>query len=286
VLIVPARQRLFRTKGGKRAGGHADYMTYPDADASYLVTPHMVRPPSRPPRPALTARQPFALDYHQTLLSLIDVLSELYAKLARVLGPSAAAGSPPGGAMLGPLGPLSPHPGVSYLFDRGASAWDDAPGASAGASGPDSSLWAIAHAGAPANVPLGGAGSVWSPVLGELVLKIDGKLKVRRTRRAGRVLTAATEDHHDAAEGARPVRAERDQRRARDARPAPPEPRGPGREHRLRGARVARPPTDVLAVRMCIIGSCVRILLSFRGCRGKQCRGRRRGVIRVVCGVS
>jgi hypothetical protein len=36
-------QRLFRTKTGKRAG-HGDYaMSYADADASYLVTPHMVR---------------------------------------------------------------------------------------------------------------------------------------------------------------------------------------------------------------------------------------------------
>jgi hypothetical protein len=42
-------QRLFRTKTGKRAG-HGDYaMSYADADASYLVTPHMVRSHPRAP---------------------------------------------------------------------------------------------------------------------------------------------------------------------------------------------------------------------------------------------
>jgi hypothetical protein len=94
-----------------------------------------------------------------------------------VLGPSFA--SPGGGGSAGPLGPLSPHPGVSYLFDRGASAWasDDAP--AGGPGGPDHSLWAIAHAGAPPSVPLGGGAASWTPALAEVVVKIDQKLKVR-----------------------------------------------------------------------------------------------------------
>ncbi|TFK46019.1 hypothetical protein OE88DRAFT_1715160 [Heliocybe sulcata] len=153
--------KLFsRSKLSKRqAGAINDYaISYSDtADTSYLMMPHM----------------PFALDYHQTLLSLLDVLSELYNKILRFFGPSPF---PNAQHMLGPLGLLSPHPGVSYLFSQQQEGEGE------------NGLWGIAHAhgtpqpqgpfgGAPT---LGGMGSpppAWTPALGESVLKIDGKLK-------------------------------------------------------------------------------------------------------------
>ena len=117
--------------------------------------------------------QPFPFDYHQTLLSLLDVLSELYNKISKILGPSPFSNA--GHSMMGPLGLLSPHPGVSYLFSGAESASSDG----------DSSLWGIAHAsGASGAVHAGGAlGSPppnWSAALGDMVRQVDGKLKVRR----------------------------------------------------------------------------------------------------------
>lgn len=114
--------------------------------------------------------------------------------------------------MMGPLGSLSPHPGVSYLFSQSASGWGVASGAAtagvdefgglasgvppltAGLPGivslvdraPDNSLQAIANAtntsagfAAPGTIGgTNGMGSEWKPGMGELVQKIDGKLKV------------------------------------------------------------------------------------------------------------
>ena len=104
---------------------------------------------------------------------------------------------------MGPLGLLSPHPGVSYLFSS-----DNVPQSAnhlgpnlnryshsnpslvsphaANASGEEmsSSLWGIVNpgAGAVGSMTHGGAiGSstpTWTPALGEMVLKIDGKFKV------------------------------------------------------------------------------------------------------------
>ncbi|KAG6918041.1 hypothetical protein DXG01_016896 [Tephrocybe rancida] len=173
-------KRLFRPKMGKR--GASEYAaSYADgSDTSYLVAPHL----------------PFPLDYHQTLLSLLDVISEVYNKISKILGPSPFAHSSQ--HMMGPLGLLSPHPGVSYILSG-----DNAPGANATVAatqhstpstqyhspygGPEdmsSSLWNIASAGAS-----GGSGGLthggmlgnpppnWSATLGETVLKIDGKFK-------------------------------------------------------------------------------------------------------------
>lgn len=113
--------------------------------------------------------QPFPLDYHQTLLSLLDVLSELYNKISKILGPSPFSSTH---SMMGPLGLLSPHPGVSYLFS----------GAETGpANDSDSSLWGIAHAGT-SSIYSGGPGSPppsWTTTLGDTVRQIDSKLKVR-----------------------------------------------------------------------------------------------------------
>ena len=80
---------------------------------------------------------------------------------------------------MGPLGLLSPHPGVSYLFS-GAEALskDDAKD--------EGSLWGIAHAhssqGAGYPGTAGGMSSPppsWTPALADMVLKVDGKFKVR-----------------------------------------------------------------------------------------------------------
>ena len=66
--------------------------------------------------------QPFSLDYTQTLISLLNILSAFYAKLAKLLGPSSFPHASQ--HMLG----LSPHPGVSYPFQNQtqASATDGA----------------------------------------------------------------------------------------------------------------------------------------------------------------
>ncbi|KAI0713488.1 hypothetical protein C8Q76DRAFT_731597 [Earliella scabrosa] len=151
--------RLFRgAKGSKRPAG-ADYaLSYTDPSEAYMSLPHV----------------PFSLDYHQTLLSLLDVLSELYNKISKILGPSPFSGS--GNSMMGPLGLLSPHPGVSYLFSGAETApMNDS----------ESSLWGIAHAsmmGSGGANPIygGGPGSPppsWTSTLGDTVRQIDNKLK-------------------------------------------------------------------------------------------------------------
>jgi hypothetical protein len=127
------------------------------------------------------------LDYHQTLLSFLDVLSEVYNKISKLLGPSPFSYSSQ--YMMGPLGLLSPQPGVSYLFSGdqmqkfGSNMGTTIHGApTQNQPGTDTetmsgSLWNIANA---SNVPHGmvNAPPLWTNALGEMVLKIDGKLKV------------------------------------------------------------------------------------------------------------
>ncbi|KAG2114815.1 uncharacterized protein F5147DRAFT_433129 [Suillus discolor] len=155
----PDRQpkiRLFRSKVAKRqaGGGFAEY-TVPYADGSetsYLVSPHI----------------PFPLDYHQTLLSLLDVISEVYNKISRILGPSPFPNS--GQHMMGPLGLLAPHPGVSYLFsgaDSNVKQMDDG----------DSSLWGIANVHGGYGGALGSPPPSWTPGMGDMLLKVDTKFK-------------------------------------------------------------------------------------------------------------
>lgn len=113
--------------------------------------------------------KPFALDYHQTLLSLLDVLSEVYNKISKILGPSPF---PTGQHMMGPLGLLSPHPGVSYLF-TGADA--------APVNDSDSSLWGIANSSNASALYAGTLGSPppsWTSAIGDTVRQIDARLKV------------------------------------------------------------------------------------------------------------
>ena len=120
-------------------------------------------------------RQPFPLDYHQTLLSLLDVLSEVYNKISRILGPSAFSNS--GQHMMGPLGLLAPHPGVSYLF----SSQDMTPKPMEESDG---SLWGIANAQVPGQnygTGLGSPPPSWTAGLGDTLLKVDTKFKVSST---------------------------------------------------------------------------------------------------------
>lgn len=148
-------KRLFRPGNSSKkraAGGIGEYtVSYADAaaDASYVVAPHV----------------PFQLDYLQTLITLIDVISEVYSKLSKTLSPSPFP-HPGGQHMMGPLGLLSPHPGVSYLFPEGNGADDP------------SSLWSIAHAGVSAGYTLGSPPpTTGTQGLADTVSKIDSKLK-------------------------------------------------------------------------------------------------------------
>ncbi|KAF8471610.1 hypothetical protein DFH94DRAFT_674209 [Russula ochroleuca] len=137
----------------KRQTGMGDYsLGMPETSDTYLTIPHM----------------PFPLDYTQTLLSLLDILSAFYAKLAKLLGPSPFPHASQ--HMLG----LSPHPGVSYLFQNQTHV-----------SPADEALWNVALGSTTLGGPgPGSAGGVlhspppsWTPALGELVLKVDSKFK-------------------------------------------------------------------------------------------------------------
>ncbi|KAG6865623.1 hypothetical protein C0991_000910 [Blastosporella zonata] len=170
-------KRLFRPKLSKRGGSEYAVSFTEGSDTSYLLTPHL----------------PFSLDYHQTLLSLLDVISEVYNKISKILGPSPFAHSSQ--HMMGPLGLLSPHPGVSYILSGDTSAGNPT---STQHSTPStqyhspygcpedmsSSLWNIASPGTSGGTGglayggvLGSPPPSWSSSLGETVLKIDGKFK-------------------------------------------------------------------------------------------------------------
>lgn len=147
------RRGIFRPKI-KRPGGIADSYNVADTsgDPSYLITPHL----------------PFALDYHQTVISLLDVLSEVYNKIGKIFGPSPF----PHTTQHMVLGSLLPAPGVSYIFTDGTH-----PNSYHGDTS-DGSLWSIANAG----IVVGNTFSYGQQNvngLGEMVVKIDGKLKVR-----------------------------------------------------------------------------------------------------------
>ncbi|KAG8856151.1 hypothetical protein FRB91_001156 [Serendipita sp. 411] len=171
------KRNIFR-KVPKR-GGAIDYAAY-DASDSYLVTPNM----------------PFQLDYHQTVISLADILSETYQRLLRNIvslssglsstssgdasrggaqtpgpysGPQSSmfqgAGTP---QMFGPLGVITPYPGLTSLWPGGTPPADEMG---------EGSLWALASNG-PAISVAGYQNAVMS-IAKELenVKTIDGKLK-------------------------------------------------------------------------------------------------------------
>lgn len=172
------KMRLFnRTKIGKRIG-LSEYSGY-DASESYLMIPQV----------------PFALDYHETLVTFFDVLSEVYSKVYKLLGPSPIPHSTQ--QMMGPLGPLAPQAGVGYLFtnDFSQNPYSTIQGPNS-QSNPNlgqfsseaelnSSLWGIANASLTYGVgagPMYGGGlasppPTWTPGFADMVLKIDGKFK-------------------------------------------------------------------------------------------------------------
>ncbi|KAJ6546972.1 hypothetical protein B0H19DRAFT_1211695 [Mycena capillaripes] len=202
--------RLFRSKTGKRPGMLSDYAGSYGESESFLVTPHVVSrhddlsfclgshgylSAARAKYSVsghavlfvLTNLQPFSLDYHQTLLSLLDVLSEVYNKVSKLLGPSPFSHSAQN--MMGPLGLLAPHPGVSYLFEnsgpystpqQGQGSFSSNPTLSStpnlpGSDADSGSLWSIANVSTGGHMP--SVPTNWTAGLGEMVLKIDGKFK-------------------------------------------------------------------------------------------------------------
>ena len=215
VRVIESCQKLskFKTKTSKKGAlGIGDYSgSYVDgsADTSYLLMPSIVSHFFRLRFTVLTkCTKPFSLDYQQTLLSLLDVLSEVYNKIAKLLGPSPFHSAQ---HMMGPLGLLSPHPGVSYLFPSEGSPptphWPTSqnlqpqsnthqsnlnqqqhqqpfPSSLAGLSENEigGSLWNIAnglngslmYSAGFSNPPT----TNWINSWDEMVLKIDGKLKV------------------------------------------------------------------------------------------------------------
>jgi hypothetical protein len=73
--------------------------------------------------------------------------------------------------MMGPLGLLAPHPGVSYLFsgaDSNPKPVEDG----------DSSLWGIANVHGGYGGALGSPPPSWTPGMGDMLLKVDTKFKV------------------------------------------------------------------------------------------------------------
>ena len=139
--------------------------------------------------------QPFQLDYHQTIISLADILSETYQKLLRNIGGPSSSGAQSGepsrqGAqtpglygqgsmgqsagtphMFGPLGVITPYPGLTSLWPGGTPPADEMG---------EGSLWSLASSGPTINVA---AYHSTTSVVKELegVKLIDGKLKVRET---------------------------------------------------------------------------------------------------------
>ena len=207
VIDIGSQRSLFRSGRAKRQPGATDYtISYTDSlETSYLIMPHVVRTVLLPLFSSTHALQPFPLDYHQTLLSLLDILSEVYNKISKILGPSPFPSS--GQHMTGPLGLLSPHPGVSYLF-TGADALPTQEG--------DNSLWGIVNAGSNATLYAGQLGSPppsWNSTLGDTVKQIDNRLKVRRRIPfdIACVLTAVLETYCDSVKGARRFCADGDQ---------------------------------------------------------------------------
>lgn len=142
------KMRFLRFSRPPKRAGMNDFTPSDSTDTSYLVSPHMA----------------FSLDYNQTLLSLLDILSEVYQKILRILGPSQF---PSNAAMhaMAPLGVLSPPPGAGYSL----------PGAD-GQTEIDTALWGSVF-GNSTNTTLGSPPAAWTPTMADMFMKIDGKLK-------------------------------------------------------------------------------------------------------------
>lgn len=116
-------------------------------DASYLITPNVVRLATLTSQPNLADSprlQPFELDYIQVFLTTCDMLIETYRKILTHLGPSTSSASSPSSF---------PQP-------------------------PSSSSGSTYSRIVPSGERTGAAGL--SPALTDVVVKIDARLKVRR----------------------------------------------------------------------------------------------------------
>jgi len=114
---------------------------------------------------------------------------------------------------MGPLGPLSPHPGVSYLFPEssasqnpGANPIQNQASAQFGDTDVDSSLWGIANSSNIGTGPAIGTSSHgsalansqmsnWSGSWGDMVIKADNKIKVYCTAFHQHYLTQVAENN-------------------------------------------------------------------------------------------
>ncbi|CCA73338.1 hypothetical protein PIIN_07293 [Serendipita indica DSM 11827] len=170
------KRNLFRASKVPKRGGVIDYAgaTY-DAD-SYLVTPNV-------------------LDYPQTIISLTDILSETYQKLSKNLGTLATGYGPPStgdgsrlgaqtpgpygqqtnmfhGAgtpqMFGPLGVITPYPGLTSLWPGGTPPADEMN---------EGSLWSLASSGPAISVAVHQSATVSLAKELENIKTIDSKLK-------------------------------------------------------------------------------------------------------------
>lgn len=149
---------------------------------------------------------------------------------------------------MGPLGVLTPTPGVSYLFHGSQHGYGSHPGDSTSNfnnpnnshghlnnpnrsnDGDTASLWGIANGNGNGGTGVGsghfsvgsggGPGGMmspppsWSPALGDMIQKVDAKLKVRALHSYLKVPLLTTliillETHWHAAQRARPTSAQR-----------------------------------------------------------------------------
>jgi hypothetical protein len=139
--IKPKMRNLFRASKVPKRGGAGDYATpYADAgESSFLVLPSM----------------PFPLDYYQVVFSLCDILTEVYHKLRTIVGPS--------------LLPSAHPPGISYMLSAGYDQ-SSVSATSPGLNGDSGSL--SGHPGQLNSPP-----PTWNPSMGEMIMKIDSRLK-------------------------------------------------------------------------------------------------------------
>lgn len=174
------KRNIFRASKVPKRPGASDYAstTY-DASDNYLVTPNV----------------PFQLDYSQTVISLADILSETYQKLLRNISPMgwSSSGTPLGemgragaqtpglsgqqtnmfqGAgmpqMFGPLGVITPYPGLTSLWPGGTPPVDEMG---------EGSLWSLASSGPAISLAVNQNTSISLAKELEGVKLIDGKLK-------------------------------------------------------------------------------------------------------------
>ncbi|KDQ12287.1 hypothetical protein BOTBODRAFT_113023 [Botryobasidium botryosum FD-172 SS1] len=174
VNFRPKKRNLFRTSNRPRRAGGAgvnDFAAaYSDSgETSYLFSPNI----------------PFSLDYFQVIFSFCEILTEVYQKIRAMIGGpslfplvSANVLGPPGSNFWMIPGPTAADP--SQMRNDGMTSPVLSSGAdSPGLGGPPSHL-TFGSSGFGGPYIGGGLGSpppIWSPVLGDSIIKIDGRFK-------------------------------------------------------------------------------------------------------------